>query len=49
MTPAAFIALSLLAVAAVGITALAMAMADRTTTPALLGAVGFVAVLASLI
>jgi hypothetical protein len=49
MTPAAFISLSLLAVAAVGIATVAVAMADRTTTPALLGTVGFVAVLAALI
>jgi hypothetical protein len=49
MTPAAFIALSLLAVAAVGVAVLALSMADRRMTPALLGAVGFVAVLASLI
>lgn len=49
MTPAATLALTLLAVAGLGITALAVAMADRITTPALLGTVGFMAVLASLI
>jgi hypothetical protein len=49
MTPAAFLAFGLLSVAAVGITALALSMADRRMTPALLGTVGFVAVLAALI
>lgn len=49
MTPAAFLAFGLLSVAGLGITALGLALADRRMTPALLGAAGFVAVLASLI
>jgi hypothetical protein len=49
MTPAAFLAFGLLSVAAVGVAVLALSMADRRMTPALLGVAGFVAVLAALI